>query len=223
MNWSKKTYIKDKSLQENVGYSNLPEINEDLKISYQKLQNISKKYLKPGDNILDLGCGTGLFLAGFDSSYNLFGIDMSREFLEKTENLVPNVKLYCSNYLKTEFKEKFNLIYAFSVIQYIGRSKLDRLFKKIYHDLETRGIFFLSYSHAIQFKDLLYSNLLYIKYSPRLIEKKAKKWFKIIEHKHFFEDRKVKFYDKDHYYFPDGTNKRKETTKNTYLLVIQKI
>jgi len=144
-NWSLYKYLEDKSPEENVGCSQIPEIQEALKIAHLKLQDTINSHLKKGDSIFDLGCGAGLFLKDFEQSFNLFAIDMNKAFIEKAKELVPDCTYYYGNYLKSEIPAKFNAIYSLSVFQYIERSKLDRFFKKIAGNLKDDGILFLHY------------------------------------------------------------------------------
>jgi hypothetical protein len=61
-----------------------------------------------------------------------------------------------------------------------------------------------------------------MKYPPRFIEKRAKKYFDIEVHEHAFDGRKFKDYDRKPYYFPDGTNTRTDTNLNNYLMIARK-
>jgi len=219
-NWVKKEYNENVSLQENTGCSAC--IQELVNLSHDALKITTKNYLKNGDNILDIGCGPGLFLKDFSDDKKIFGIDLNKPFLEKAKQLIKNGVFINGNYLKIKLDEKMNLIYLFSVLMYIEPSNINKFFKKISNDLAENGILFIQYPHALQLKDIFFYDLSYVRYSPFLIEKIAKKYFTIIEHKHFFDDRKVNIYDSKYYYFPDGKNSRLDTLQNTYLLIAKK-
>jgi SAM-dependent methyltransferase len=222
-NWETWGFDENKSLDENVGCSPYPEIIKAIEISHEKLNKTVTKYCKQGDSLFDFGCGVGLYLQDFNKKgYALYAIDMNNKFIEKAKELVPDCTFYLGNYLKTEIKQKFDFIYSFSVFQYIERSQLHFFFDKIYRNLNKGGICFISYPHATTFKDTLYPNLSYIRYSPKTIENVVKKQFKIIEHKHFYDDRIVGRYDHKPYFFPDGNNNRLDTAMNGYVLILQK-
>lgn len=223
-NWQSYKYDDGKSLQENVGYSHLPEIQKAVDLSHIKFKSFINTYVKPGARILDIGCGTGLYLNDFESQYQIWGIDLNPFFIEKAKEVVPKASLLTGDYLKTKIDQKMDFIYSFGVFMYFDRSKVNLFFNKVYSDLNVKGYFYLQYSQATYLKDLFYPDLSYIKYSPFFLEKRIDKTkFKIISHSHFFDDRQVKFFDKKRYYFPDGTKKRVDTIMNTYLLVLQKI
>lgn len=223
-NYRKREYVDSLSPQENVGYSHLPQIQKLVDDAQLRLLNFAKENVQPGRAILDIGCGTGLFLQRFiNENYYLYGIDLNRDFLDKAEQSLPKAHLFNDNYI-TGFKSprKFNLICSFSVTMYIEPSRIKLFFDKIFDDLNPGGYVFIQYSQAMKFGDLLYPDLTYIKYSPRRLDKIVAKKFRIIKHEHFYDGRKVNWYDGMHYYFPDGTNTRLDTLENSFLLIAQK-
>lgn len=221
-NWSKINFDKKLSLLENSGFSDLPVIQEVLNKSHQELQHTYRNLLHSQGKVLDVGCGPGLFLKDFEHSKELYGLDMNPEFIEIAKTNLPYVKFILGNYLKTTLNIKFKLIYANGMLMYIERSRLKYFFEKTRDNLEEGGIVFITYSHALMMKDVLYSDLSFIRYSPRLIEKIVSEYFSIIKHEHLYDGRKVGLYDKKHYYFPDGNNNRLDTVQNSYILIARK-
>lgn len=223
-NYSIRKYIDSLSPQENVGYSHLPAIQKLVDNAQDRLVDFAHQNIKHGQAILDIGCGTGIFLSRFSADqFHLYGIDLNRDFLDVAEKSLPKAHLFNSNYV-THFDSprKFNLICSFSVTMYIEPSRLELFFDKIYNDLNPGGYVFIQYSQAMKFIDLLYPNLTYIKYSPHRINKVVTKKFNVVKHEHFYDGRKVDWYDTKHYYFPDGTETRLDTLENSFLLILQK-
>jgi SAM-dependent methyltransferase len=228
--WSKKNfhsihalnYSDDKTVAENVGYSNYPEIQDSLLKQKNRLAAYSQKNLKAGDEVLDIGCGTGLFMEVFLPDVKINGIDLHTKFLEITQQRFPNAVLFCGDYLTLDFKKKFKLIYLFGVLMYFEPNKIDLFFKRSFDLLEEDGILYFQYQHAVRYLDLFYPDLTYIKYAPSVINKHVSKYFDIEIHEHAFDGRKFEDYDRKPYYFPDGTNTRTDTNLNNYLMIARK-
>lgn len=217
-------YDETLSIQENVGYSHLPAIQKLVDKAQETLVEFTLKNVPEHTAILDIGCGTGIFLQRFNNkNYYQYGIDLNRSFLDKAELYLPKAHLFKGNYI-TSFKtpRKFNLICSFSVTMYIEPSRMRLFFDKIYNDLNPGGYVFIQYSQAMNFTDLFYPDLTYIKYSPRRINTIVSRKFIVVKHEHFYDGRKVGWFDNKHYYFPDGTNSRLDTLENSFLLILQK-
>ena len=215
-------YDEQKSLAENVGYSNIPEILDSIEKQKKKLAGYALIHLKDGDHVLDVGCGLGLFMDVFQPGIQVHGIDLINDFLVITNQRFPKTKLYCGDFITYNFNRKFSLIYFFGVLMYFEPSKIEVIFKRVHDLLEDDGIIYFQYQHAVRFMDLYFADLSYMKYPPRFIEKRAKKYFDIEIHEHAFDGRTFKDYDRTPYFFPDGTNTRTDTNLNNYLMVARK-
>lgn len=215
--WKKFRIDRSLTLQENVGFSHRRDVEEALKRTHRDLVETASKYLPENAIILDIGCGTGLYLSEFrNSRYKLHGIDISSQMIDAAKSHLQGVYFYVGDFLKYEFGTKFNLIYSVSVLEYIARTDINRYLRKLYDLLDKNGIIFIHYPHAISFIDTLYPNLNYIKYSPAVVENYASRYFDILSHKHGYDDRIVKKYDKTPYQSVNGT------FKNGYLLIARR-
>jgi 2-polyprenyl-3-methyl-5-hydroxy-6-metoxy-1,4-benzoquinol methylase len=110
-------------------------------------------------NLLDLGCGPGLYTERFyKSGYHVTGIDFSKRSIEYARNSAKNSNMSIDynyqNYLDIKYQEEFNvitLIYCdFSVMSDQNRA---RLLNSIYQALKLGGIFILDVFTPIQYKD----------------------------------------------------------------------
>lgn len=223
INWRKATYDASKSPEENVGFSVIPEIEESRGKMHTLLRETAQKHLRSGDKILEVGCGTGIFLMPLQNDYAVTGIDLSIDFLNHAAQRVTKGKFIEGDYLSMKLQDRYSLIYLESSLQYFTPHKLTALFKKFHDDLIPGGILLLHYSHALTLNDALYGDLAYVRYSPKVIEQKAKKHFSIINHHHYTDNRIVKWYDNHHYYFPGTSQKRTDTNLNTYVLIAQRL
>ena len=214
--WRVFRYNKNKTIQENAGFSHKQEVEDALKKIKSDLNEIVKNEIPAKSNILDFGCGPGIYMKMFADNYSVVGIDVSPEMISQAKNLVPSGKFYLGNFLFTDFSEKFNMIYSISVLEYIPVSKINIFFKRLSSLLEKDGIIFIQYPHALNLKDTLYPNRNYICYSPNLIEETASKYFSVITHQQSYNGKKVTKYDNAPY-VQSGF-----TFKNGYLLVARK-
>lgn len=210
-----------KSTQENAGYSNRPEINEVIEKSKSDLQQIVSKFCTNGSKILDIGCGPGLYLKLFNNQhYVLTATDINLAMLDEARKNVPNAMLVHGNFMNLIFNKQFNFIYCIGVLIYIPRQSIENFFKKIYDMLESDGVLYLNYPHAISWFDTVYNDLTYIQYSPMEIERWIAPYFKIIKHEHAFDGRRIEKYDTAPYKSLNPHTHR--TYKNSYLLIAQK-
>ena len=215
--WIYFSYDSSKSLQENVGFSHKAEVEEALLKTHKDLVSVAGLYLIKGDSILDIGCGTGLYLEEFSGSdYMLYGIDMSKQMINVAKQHLPNVHFVIGDFMRQKIDRKFNLIYSISVLEYISRTDMHAFFRKLHTSLAQNGIIFIHYPHALSAYDLMYPDLNYIKYSPYVVERISSKYFDILSHKHGFDNRIVKRFDANPYKSTRGT------FKNGYLLIARK-
>ncbi len=222
--WAARKYQEDKTLQENVGCSHVLYIQNLVDDTHLTFKRFVNENLKSGSSVLDIGCGTGLFLKDLeDKKLELHGIDLNATFLEKAKQLVPKATYYQGSFLdKFERDKKFDLLSCFSVMMYIEPSRIEEFFDKMYTLLNKDGFVFIQYIHALSYRDLLYPDITYTKYSPERIDKIVSKKFSVVKHEHFYYSHKAGKYDLKRYYFPDGHQNRLDSIENSYLLILQK-
>lgn len=90
-----------------------------------RLEAIEKLPLKPGDDVLEVGVGTGINAALYPGHVSVTGIDFAEEMLEKAERRlaargVRNVRLMQMDAAKLDFPDdSFDLVYAPYVISVV--------------------------------------------------------------------------------------------------------
>ena len=123
--------------------------SQNIKLSYFWKLIFSKT--KPGDNLLDLGCGNGQNLIYLSrKGANITAVDKSleciKELREKIEKeKIINFDVICSDITKFNIPEnKFDIIIANNVLQFIDRKKSLQLILNIKDCLKNNGIIGIS-------------------------------------------------------------------------------
>ena len=99
------------------------------------------------ETILDLGCGTGLELAGIFKRFpnvSVVGIDLTRAMLDKLRQKYPdkNIELICGDFFDVYFGEKrFDTAVSFQAMHHFPHSEKVKLYKKIHKALKSKGIY----------------------------------------------------------------------------------
>ena len=214
--WRAFKYNPAKTLQQNAGFSHTPEMDETLQRIKAKLVKTLRETVATKGTILDFGCGPGIYMDMLKNYYNVVGVDISGEMLQVASALLPTNRFYHGNFFEVKFDEKFSAVYSIGVLEYVPVSRLERFFRKCSDLLDDGGMLFIQYPHALRIRDLLYPNLKYINYSPKLIQRVAAKYFSIVENAHCFDGRPACLYDRE----PYPTTSR--IFKNGYILIAKK-
>ncbi len=103
-------------------------------------------YLKKGSLILDLGCGPGRDAKIFtQKEYDVTGIDLSENMIEKAKERVKNVKFKVMDIKKLEFEDNhFDAVWASACLLHIPKKDINTTLKEIFRVLKKGGILFIS-------------------------------------------------------------------------------
>lgn len=99
------------------------------------------------ENLLDLGCGTGLELAGIFKLFpdvSVTGIDLSNAMLEKLSEKYSdkNITLINADYFSTDFgRERFDTAISFQTMHHFSHEMKIDLYKKILNSLKNDGFY----------------------------------------------------------------------------------
>lgn len=139
-------------------------LNPDIDAASRRPETIDKTVnwlfdtlkLNPGDSLLDLGCGPGLYCQRFSAhGLHVTGVDLSQNSINYAREHDLNTRYLCQNYLNldlTEIFKVFTLIYGdFCVLSSDERAQL---LETVYQRLEFGGYFVLDVS-SIAFYDNL--------------------------------------------------------------------
>lgn len=120
-----------------------------LQIAKYRERAVEYLSLKPGDTVVDMGCGTGLFfpllMKNIGPSGHLIGVDISSEMLSRASDRVKeaewtNLELVHSDIAKYEFPEGINGAISTGVFGYINERR--EVIEKISKALSSGGRLF---------------------------------------------------------------------------------
>jgi ubiquinone/menaquinone biosynthesis C-methylase UbiE len=114
--------------------------------TYQETISISKKYLKPTDNLLDFACGTGITtIEAAKSVQQVMAIDLSGEMIrvareKATSSGIDNITFKIATIEDTELiNNSFDVVTAFNILH--GINNVDAVLTRIWSLLKPGGIF----------------------------------------------------------------------------------
>lgn len=101
-------------------------------------------YCKPGDNVLDLGCGSGrdskvMMEHGLEATL----LDASEELCTLAD-IYTGVEPLCMDYRDMDFDEVFHGIWACASLLHIRKAELPKMLKRIYDALKPQGVCYFS-------------------------------------------------------------------------------
>lgn len=91
------------------------------------LQKVMRRHFPQAANILEIGCGTGFVLANIRATYpaaRLSGSDIFTEGLGFAKQRVPSATLFQMDATAIPFREEFDLVGAFDVLEHIEDDEL---------------------------------------------------------------------------------------------------
>lgn len=95
---------------------------------------------KPGESILDLGCGTGhLTKLIQEKGASVIGIDSSEEMIAQAKESFPDIEFKVANASNFYFEGEFDAIFSNAVLHWIKEA--DTLIESVYDNLKPGGRF----------------------------------------------------------------------------------
>jgi 2-polyprenyl-3-methyl-5-hydroxy-6-metoxy-1,4-benzoquinol methylase len=111
-------YIEE-DFHDQFGFKSINELPDQWKNSLLKQVKLIKKYIKPNANILEIGCGQGLFLAQLkQEGYNVYGIEPSIK--ASSVGRSKNLEIKTGYYPEERFDDvNFDLIIMAQVLEHV--------------------------------------------------------------------------------------------------------
>lgn len=107
------------------------------------LSEIITQYNPSANSLLELGCGTGSILAGFDGKFSLTGLDNSANMLQIAQRKLPDAKLQHATIAGFELHQTYDVcICVFDTINHLASfDDWQKLFHSAKIHLRTNGLF----------------------------------------------------------------------------------
>ncbi len=123
-------------------------INGTLNVDFSETQEKFLSYLKPGNKILDFGCGSGRDTKYFlEKGFKVHAIDGSKTMCVFATKFT-GINVSQLNFLDFNEKNQYNGIWACSSILHLDSEELLIVLKKIAAALKPNGIFYTSFKYG---------------------------------------------------------------------------
>jgi len=120
----------------------------------QRLANKILEIIPNKDSLLDLGCGTGNFLALLENDFKrCVGIDISSGMIEIAKQNCKKSELMIGNVLDFNFPEKFSLITCnFDMVNHLDNlDEWTKVFLNAYNHLKVDGYFIFDFNTLVSY------------------------------------------------------------------------
>lgn len=116
----------------------------DRTIEGAAIEKLVKQYNPSAKSILELGCGTGVFLKYFfDRGYNVSGVDLSEKMLAISRQRIPAANLSCQDMTNFSLPSKYDVILCLfdSINHVLVYADWERMFSRAKLHLDEGGVF----------------------------------------------------------------------------------
>ena len=122
--------------------------NNTVNVSMQELYDQFEAYLKSGDKILDLGCGSGRDSRYFLSrGYDVVPVDGSKELCLLAGNYI-GMDVRNITYEELDYNNEFDAVWACASLLHVESDKLFDVFSRIKTSLKDKGVIYASWKYG---------------------------------------------------------------------------
>ncbi|MGL5575568.1 MAG: class I SAM-dependent methyltransferase [Sarcina sp.] len=196
-----------KSLEKTLKYynENAQQFKADtINVEFEEKRNILLNYLKNGNKILDLGCGSGRDSKAFiEKGYKVVAIDGSEEICKIASKEIGS-KAICQKFSEIDYNQEFDGVWACASLLHVEYEELSNVFAKVIKAMKIDGYFYASFKYGefegyrneryftdftkIKFEEFIeqFSNLKVVKFKitgDARVGRENEKWLNIIMQK----------------------------------------
>lgn len=105
-------------------------------------------YLKPGDHILDLGCGSGVYARRFQQlGYKVCGLDASATLCAYVRR-ASNIPVRRIRFDELEDRALYDAVFACVSLLHVSRADYPDIFGRVHRALKEKGFFYASFKEG---------------------------------------------------------------------------
>ena len=106
------------------------------------------KYVPPGGEILDLGCGSGRDTKSFiDAGYKVEAIDASRELCVKASEFT-GIKVRCMRFEELDETDRYDGVFACASLLHVPKEELLGVLERVHQSIKTQGVLYASFKYG---------------------------------------------------------------------------
>ncbi len=122
--------------------------DKTVNVSMQKLYDNFEAYLKPGDKILDLGCGSGRDSRYFLSKgYDVVSVDGSKAMCYLAETYIGR-EVRNITFEKLDYDNEFDAVWACASLVHVDIEEITEVLIRIQRALKKKGVLYASWKYG---------------------------------------------------------------------------
>lgn len=131
-------------------------VNGDRVADVEHVRDCIRRFRPDARSLLELGCGTGVILAGFASEMAVTGVDQSPEMLAIAAENLPGAQLVESDMTKLALDARFDVaICVFDTLNHLPRFEMwQETFDRVHEHLADDGVFIFDVNTAGRLRGL---------------------------------------------------------------------
>lgn len=113
-----------------------------------RIVNLLDEYLLDHSTILELGSGNGADLAKLSKNYQVIGLDISKENIQKINEKYPELEMRLIDVREMDIDGKFDCIYSNKLLSYLTKEELTKVLEMKANHLNDEGMILMTLNYG---------------------------------------------------------------------------